>query len=275
MATTKLPTNLILPTQLFNLIGRDSGGLTTEIPLYDVIKQTATNPWLSSNGGTTYTIDPGIKVNRARTVTATYATAMTKTLSAFAAGTGNGSLDTGVVANNTWYYAHAIVNGSSVDVLLSTSFTSPAVPLGWTLGGYIGSLKTNGSAQIHPFFQYDQNFQLKTLSFDFEFSAAAADDTQTWDIHCPPIGKIDAQVVVTLRTTAASGSVWSVLASDTTEQVGALLQPIRGPGDTGTFHSTYPVLFRTAINTIKVHYDANTAYTLAGYTIGWKDGNII
>lgn len=75
----------------------------------------------------------------------------TKTLSSWAAGSGNGGLDTGTIANNTWYYAYSIYNPTSgaTDYLISASSSSPTLPSGYTKYKRLrGFFKTNGSAQI-------------------------------------------------------------------------------------------------------------------------------
>lgn len=75
----------------------------------------------------------------------------TKTTGSWAAGTGNGGLDTGAIANNTWYYVYAIYNPSTLatDYLISASSSSPTLPSGYTKSKRLrGFFKTNGSAQI-------------------------------------------------------------------------------------------------------------------------------
>jgi len=77
--------------------------------------------------------------------------ALTKRLDAtWAAGTNQGGLDTGAVANDTAYYLFAIYNPTSgiSDALFSTSSTSPTMPSGYTKKKKIAALMTNGSAQI-------------------------------------------------------------------------------------------------------------------------------
>ena len=90
----------------------------------------------------------------------TLAAAITKSLSAFAAGTGNGGLDTGAVANTTWYHVHLIRKDSdgTIDVLCSTSVAAPTMPTGYTARRRIGSFLTNGSAQIVAFSQNGDEF---------------------------------------------------------------------------------------------------------------------
>lgn len=91
--------------------------------------------------------------------------AYTKTTGAWAVGTGNGSLDTGAIANNTWYHAFAIKrpDTSVVDFLTSLSPTAPTMPANYTLKRRIGAMKTDGSAQWIAFVQNGDEFQWKTI----------------------------------------------------------------------------------------------------------------
>jgi hypothetical protein len=59
---------------------------------------------------------------------------------------GANGIDAGSLANNTWYYAYAIHNGSAVAGLLSASATSPTMPSGYTYKVLLGAIKTGGSA---------------------------------------------------------------------------------------------------------------------------------
>jgi hypothetical protein len=77
--------------------------------------------------------------------------ALTKQIDAtWAAGTNQGGLDTGTVANNTPYYIFAIYNPTTLvsDILFSASRTSPTLPSGFTKKEYKGACHTDGSANI-------------------------------------------------------------------------------------------------------------------------------
>lgn len=78
-----------------------------------------------------------------------------KTTSAWASGAAAGGLDTGTIANNTWYHFYLIRDPSTgvVDVVFSTSASSPTLPAGFTQYRRIGSGLTSGSAQWVKFTQ--------------------------------------------------------------------------------------------------------------------------
>jgi hypothetical protein len=63
-----------------------------------------------------------------------------------AASTGANGLDTGSLANSTWYYVFLISNGATMATLLSTSATAPTMPSGYIYKYRVGAVRTGGSA---------------------------------------------------------------------------------------------------------------------------------
>lgn len=86
--------------------------------------------------------------------------AFTKTTSSWAVGSGNGALDTGSIANATWYHVWLIQRSDTavVDILVSTSATAPTMPASYDRKRRIGAMKTNGSAQWLGFNQIGNDF---------------------------------------------------------------------------------------------------------------------
>lgn len=85
---------------------------------------------------------------------------ISKTTSAWAVGTGNGSLDTGAIANTTWYHVHLIRRADTgvVDILTSLSASAPTMPASYGLSRRIGAMKTDGSAKWILFVQNGDEF---------------------------------------------------------------------------------------------------------------------
>lgn len=79
--------------------------------------------------------------------------AFTKTTGSWAVGSGNGGLDTGSVANSTWYHVFVIERTDTgvVDELISASASFPVLPGNYTEKRYIYSFLTDGSAHIVAF----------------------------------------------------------------------------------------------------------------------------
>ncbi len=60
--------------------------------------------------------------------------------------TGENGLDTGSLANSTWYYLYIISDTTTTAGLMSTSATSPTMPSGYSFKYRVGAVMTNGSA---------------------------------------------------------------------------------------------------------------------------------
>ena len=111
---------------------------------------------LSTAGASaSFSVGAGMATDSGNTSTMTLASSITKTTAAWAAGGGNGALDTGAIANGTWYHVHLIkrTDTGAVDVLISLSATSPTLPAAYTLSRRIGSMQTDGSARWKKFMQ--------------------------------------------------------------------------------------------------------------------------
>lgn len=66
-----------------------------------------------------------------------------------AAVTGENGLDTGALANNTWYNIWLISNGLTTAGLMSTSATAPTMPSGYIYKYRLGAFLTGGAATFH------------------------------------------------------------------------------------------------------------------------------
>lgn len=131
---------------------------------------------LSRNAVTTLGIAVGSATSEANGHRLAIGSAFTKTLSSWAVGTGNGGLDTGSVAINTWYHTHIIRRDSDglIDFLHSTSATAPTMPSGYTARRRIGSFRTDGSAQIIAFSQFGDEFLWDAAVIDLDAVAPGA-----------------------------------------------------------------------------------------------------
>lgn len=85
------------------------------------------------------------------------------------AGSGAGGLDAGVVAADTWYHIFVIQNTvtNAVDVLFSTSVSAPTLPTDYTRKRRIGSVLTDGSANIIGFTQVGDDWFWTDVVEDF------------------------------------------------------------------------------------------------------------
>lgn len=93
---------------------------------------------------------------------------------------GDNGLDTGSVANSTWYYIWALKNPTSdaVQVRLSTSNSSPTLPSGFTKKRFIGVARTDSSGNFRKFFEVGED-QHKTIVWDAEATVVNNGQSQT------------------------------------------------------------------------------------------------
>jgi hypothetical protein len=123
---------------------------------------------LSYVNTTTFGIAVGAATSDDNTILMTLTSAYTKTRAAWAVGTGNGALDTGTIAANTWYHIFLIERTDTgvVDVLMSLSPTAPTMPASYTVKRRIGSIRTIAASNLQNFIQVGDLFLLATLVFD-------------------------------------------------------------------------------------------------------------
>jgi hypothetical protein len=118
--------------------------------------------------------------------------------------TGANGLDTGSLANSTWYHVFAIGkrDGSAQAALASTSASAPTLPSGYQYQRRIGSFKTDGSAHIVAFTQNGDEFLWLTAVGDI--STTTLGTTATLFTLTVPLG---VKVNALLRGATANASV--------------------------------------------------------------------
>lgn len=128
------------------IVKKDGEAVTPPVPLKNYF---AGYVMSTAGSSATMAIASGQASDSTNATYITLASSISKTTSAWAVGSGNGGLDTGSIANTTWYHFYAIrrPDTSVVDVVFSTNATSPTLPANYTQFRYLGSGLTNGSAQ--------------------------------------------------------------------------------------------------------------------------------
>ena len=169
---------------------------------------------LSAAGSTgTFGIAAGVATDSTNVDVMALASAYTKTTSAWAVGSGNGAMDTGSVANNTWYHVHLIkrpVTGV-VDVLFSLSAAAPTLPTSYTIFRRIGSMRTDGSAQWRKFYQVGDTFH-STDTVVADVSAAATTAARVSTTLTVPTGiVVEAKFHAALNAVATCGTFFKCL----------------------------------------------------------------
>lgn len=150
-------------------------------------------------------------------------TAMTKKLDAvFAIGNGNGGLDTGTKAINTWYHCFAISKAyGTSDFLFSLSVASPTMPSGFVNKRRIGSIKTNASGNICGFKQFGNYFEYtNNILLDINDSALGTSIT-TYTINVPSGISVRAKLIVDVASASyAQIAIGSGFVTDLSNRMG-------------------------------------------------------
>ncbi|SKA37808.1 hypothetical protein SAMN02745126_05961 [Enhydrobacter aerosaccus] len=135
---------------------------------------------LSTAGGSpTFGIAAGCAADNTNISMMTLPAAFTKTTAAWAAGSGNGAIDTGTIANNSWYHVYLIqrLDTGATDVAISTNASAPTLPAAYTLYRRIGAMLTDSSGRWVAFSQSGD--EVLWLSPPIDVSAAALGTTST------------------------------------------------------------------------------------------------
>lgn len=144
------------------------------------------------------------------------AASISKTTGAWAVGTGNGALDTGTIAINTWYHAYLIERTDTgvVDVLISLSATAPTMPTNYTRSRRIGAMKTNASSQWTSFTQVGDVFKYLLPSYDVQSVTPTTASRTLYALNVPTGINVQALIRVQLSGTSAVIVLTSPLETD-------------------------------------------------------------
>lgn len=163
--------------------------------------------WAST---TTYSLGTG----QARDSTNTNDIVLSSGVTINGAVNGANGLDTGSLANATWYYIHAIgssFNSSLGAGLVSTSSTAPLLPSGYDLFRLVGITLTNGSAQFLKSY-CSGNGQYRRHCWDADIAVLTSGTATSLTAislasAIPPIDYIPVQIVVDYTPATANDMV--------------------------------------------------------------------
>lgn len=222
----------------------------------------------TAGSSATYGVAAGVAADSTNVSSMVLASAFTKTTSAWAVGTGNGSLDTGAVANSTWYHVYLIqrLDTGLVDVICSLSATAPTLPTNYTLFRRIGAMKTNSSAQWTLFTQNGDEFLWAVPVNDISTSTQST--TAILYVVTVPTGiAVNVLGVGSIENGSAAAVLLSSPATTDTAPTGT------GVGWTITAGIFSPISYNTRTNTsaqIRVRSSAAST-SVFGTTQGWLD----
>ncbi|WP_296741460.1 hypothetical protein [Mesorhizobium sp.] len=168
----------------------------------------------TAGASTSFGVAAGAATDKTGVAVLPFAAAVTKTTSAWAVGSGNGSLDTGSIANSTWYHVHLIqrtdIDPAVTDVLISTSATAPTLPASYTLSRRIGAIKTNGSGQWTKFVQDGDLFMWDVPVTDVNAAANPGTAAVLRALSVPPGINVTAIFHARCSTATASSAVATI-----------------------------------------------------------------
>jgi microcystin-dependent protein len=119
----------------------------------------------------------------------TLASALTKRIDAsWAAGDAAGGLFSGSVANATWYHVFLIRKDSdgAIDAGFDTSVVAANKPAGYSTYRRIGSVLTNGSANILSFTQTGNRFELNSAAIAVDYNGVPPTSLTALTVTAPP-----------------------------------------------------------------------------------------
>lgn len=143
--------------------------------------------------------------------------AYTKTTGAWVVATGNGCLDTGSVAANTWYHVHQIERTDTgvVDYLCSLSATAPTMPTSYTPFRRIGSFKTAAATtNILTFTQDGDYVRWKASVLDVNSGTNPGTGAITRTLASVPSGVNVTAIFNSLLDASTTGNSLAFLVSD-------------------------------------------------------------
>ena len=167
-------------------------------------------------------------------------------------------LDAGTIAIDTWYavYAIAKADGTLPGFLASTSFTSPALPSGYTLAARVGAVQTiHATATLYGSWQLGRRFQyvvgLASTSTSVLISAAATGNVTTPGWTAIAVARFVPPTASIIYMTAHTGNVSQQIVAPNSSYGGytsGTNQPFTGGASgagagSGSFDNTYNVDF--------------------------------
>ncbi len=235
---------------------------------------------LSTAGSSgTFGIAVGQATDSTNVASLVLASAYTKTTSAWAVGSGNGGLDTGSIANATWYHVYLIkrVDTGVVDVIVSTNATSPTLPTNYTLYRRIGSMLTNGSAQWTAFIQSGSLFQWLAPVADISSTnpgTSAVTRALTVPLGINVLANLQFGVINVGSGGAAFGYLSDLATTDTAPSGGGVSDVSDASNATGGVAGSYSRLSIRTNTSRQIRSRisfSDGSVSISIYTLGWTD----
>ena len=211
-------------------------------------------------------IAAGIARNSDNTDTLSLSSTLVKQIdAAWAVGSAAGGLDTGTVGNDSWYHVHLIKRSNTgvVDALFSLSVASPTMPTDYDKRRRIGSVLTDGSANIIAFTQEGDEFLWNSPPLDIDTTQGTSTASHTLST---PLG-VKTRAWLNVHTTASSQAIYFRSLDQDDEQASKTVAPLLSIQDTGEENTLY---IRTDTSS-QIGGRAATSSAIKIVTLGWLD----
>jgi hypothetical protein len=219
--------------------------------------------------------------NSDNTLKMTLGTPITKQIDAtWAAGDDAGGMNDGeAVGNNTTYHVHLLSNatGTSVDVGFDTSITAAnlladaaVVTAGLTKYRRIGSVITDGSANILAFSQIGDEFLYVVPIQDVDVSTLGAAETK-YTLSVPLGIQVKALMNVMAYKAGTTSTVWVYADDHTSAAPSTTVAPLANISTAGTFRHFAALEIRTNTSQQVCARSTSATTDLNIVTLGWID----
>lgn len=200
--------------------------------------------------------------------------ALTKRIDAnWVVGTNQGGLFSGSVANATWYHVFVIRRSDTgvVDAGFDTSLTAANIPSPYDAYRRLGSVLTDGSANILQFVQTGNEFLYNSATPPLSVDVTNLDTTSTLYTVATPLGLTTEAILNTLVTAGSQRIVLIQSPLVATQAASATVSPLANIGLQGTNNDTRMVRVRTNTSSQIRAVSSNSSTTLRVATLGWVD----
>ena len=195
---------------------------------------------------------------------------------AWSAGDDAGGMFTGSVANDTWYHVFLIRKDSdgSIDAGFDTSVSAANIPSGYTAYRRIGSILTDGSANILEFMQEGDNFYWRAPVSDYAAAAQNGTPSASLTLTVPTGIQVVARVAVALGSSAGTSRYLLVLNPDMTDLAASSSNYSIQTSDSAAGYSAGQVVQVKTNTSAQLKYNATTTNIAIFMTQGWIDARV-
>lgn len=221
-----------------------------------------------SSPNTVIDIEPGVATDSGNVSSIVSGPFTKATTGAWALGSGAPGMGNGLtITASTWYHVFAILNAGLADVYFDTSVTGVNAPGGTTAFRRIGSIKTDGAANILPFLQLANEFIWSNSMLDVNGDTTLSNSRKFYTLGSVPPG-VFSMARVQIVFSNSIGSAFAGVSSPAVSSLAAATVGNPGPGTSGVAQ----VLVRTnQSQQVAAQGNIGSDNTITFFTDGWID----